>query len=71
MRRLLLLRIAEEFLGAKLVEGFEIGDKGTPGLHCDVAPNELLFVNVDLVLLPVLFQDLHAMMGKMNLLCFA
>ena len=54
----------------KLVEGFKGREDGASGLHCDIAPDELRLDDVDLFFLPVLFQDLHAIMREINLLGF-
>ena len=55
----------------ELVEGREGGEIGAPSFQCDVAPDELRLIDVDFVLIPVLFQDCHAMVGEVDFLHFA
>ena len=55
----------------ELVDGREGGEVGAPILQCDVAPDELHLIDVDFVLIPMLFQNCHAMVGEVDLLRFA
>ena len=55
----------------KLAEGWEGGEEGVPGLHCDVVSDELRLIEFGCLFVPMLLKDRHTMMGKVDLLRFA